>query len=168
MNMLRVCVLLFVQIIAFGQESWTSKKYGYTVEIPKNFHHQKLTLDSEDLNISDGISCAIVISVQDLPVELRGTSINELIGDEESYRDKYVEATKEYMQNLKWLKMGWSTISGYSAFYWEQTEGVKTYFSRIYMFIRNNKIFSVAFGSYYTDVDSYASIWYRFKQNAKF
>ena len=105
-------LFLFFPFFCFSQSIWKSTKYGYIIEIPKDFKRTtNLVGKNIDFKAENGQS-SIVVVVTIIPKEYKNYSIWEMLGNLDDYTKEWEEGAKEYFDNPRVVKYGKTSITG--------------------------------------------------------
>lgn len=166
---MRYIFLLSILVSIFGnaQTNWKSPKYGYSIEIPKNFTRTTNIVGSNvDFKAENGKS-SVVIVVKIIPKEFVQYSIWETLGDLDSYAKEWEDGANEYFDNPKVIKYGKTTINGLQTFWLDYTTSDGLY-SKNYSVKKGNRIYTITLSNLNQLNSNYSSIWHRFKNSIKF
>lgn len=163
--------LIFLLLIlyfnfSFSQTNWKSPKYGYSIEIPKNFVRTTDIIGSNvDFKAENGKS-SVVIVVKQIPKEIAQYSIWEILGDLDDYAKEWENGAREYFENPKVIKYGKTTINGLQTFWLDYTTSDGLH-SKNYSIKKGNRIYTITLSNNYQSNSYYSSIWFRFKNSIK-
>ena len=151
---------------SIAQTNWKSPKYGYSIEIPKNFTRTTNIVGSNvDFKAENGKS-SVVIVVKIIPKEFVQYSIWETLGDLDSYAKEWEDGANEYFDNPKVIKYGKTTINGLQTFWLDYTTSDGLY-SKNYSVKKGNRIYTITLSNPNQLNSNYSSIWHRFKNSIK-
>ena len=166
--MKKIILLLLVMIFnfSFAQTNWKSPKYGYSIEIPKNFIQTTNIIGSNVDFKAENSKSSVVIVVKTLPKEIVQYSIWEMLGDLDSYAKEWENGAIEYFDNPKVIKYGKTTINGLQTFWLDYTTSEGLY-SKNYSVKKGNRIYTITLSNPNQSNSYYSSIWHRFKNSIK-
>jgi hypothetical protein len=163
------CLVLFVLVSqrTICQTFWTSKKYGYKVEIPKGFKVKQATGSNVDFKVGNNDGNSIVIVVKKIPIEYKSQSLYQVLGNLEDYANYWKQGANEIFNSPKLIKYGKTKINNYDAFWLDYTTDNDTYYYKNYSIKKGNLVFAITFFSTKADWNYYSAIWFRFKEQIK-
>lgn len=112
-----------IHITAFCQTAWTSSKYNYSFEIPKDFHFKQNVIGRNiDLSVLDQEGSSINIVVKEIPSEYQDVLLDQMA----SASNEDIEASKrENFDNPHLIKHGLSYLNGKKCYYERYTFDIK-------------------------------------------
>ena len=176
-HMSRIILLLLLAMFTghvSSQKTWTSPKYGYSIEIPKGFNKVSTVGINADFKAEDGLH-NIVLVVKLLPAELRdqmyGKTIFAMLGDLPSYEAEFMRGAPQYFINPQFIKSGSTLINKLPA-YWMDIESThssvkKLVYTRIYMVKVGQYLYTLTFACLSTEFSNNQPVWLRFIDKMK-
>lgn len=161
-----ILLLLFFNFnFSFAQTQWKSPKYGYSIEIPKDFI-KKSNVIGKNVNFkAENGKSSIVIVVTTVSKEFAKYSILEMLGDLDSYAQEWESGAKEYLNNPKVVKYGKTTLNRLPTFWLDYTTLNDNLYSKNYSIKKGNLIYTITLTNPKELNSYYSSIWYRFKNS---
>ena len=117
---MRVIILIFIcfQISKVYCQNFKSSKYGYQIEIPKNYNLKESIGKNIDFKAINTFGSSVIIVVKKLPAELNSYSAKDM---NETPKEEMENSLSEYMPNPKFIKSGLSKLDTEDAFWYHYT-----------------------------------------------
>lgn len=157
-----------------SQVTWTSPRYGYSIEIPEGFKKVTPVGVNVDFKAESGLH-NIVLVVKPLPAELAdqlyGKTIFAMLGDLPSYEAEFMRGAPQYFINPRFIKSGNTLINKLPA-YWMDIESThssvkKLIYTRIYMVKVGSLLYTLTMACLATEYSNNQPIWFRFIDRMK-
>jgi hypothetical protein len=171
------CLQRFLLLTAFviihktteSQTSYTSSRYNYYFEIPKDFHFKQNVIGRNvDLAVLDQHGSSINIVVKDIPRQYQ-----DVLLDQMAYASKEdIEASKrENFDNPHLIKHGLSNLNGEKCYYERYTFDAKpegyTMYNITYSVLVNGKLFLINASCENQLIGQYEAVFFRAFQSFK-
>lgn len=157
---------LLLSTTCFSQTKWNSKKYHYSIEIPKGFLVNTPVGSNIDFKATKGLSSIIVV-VTTIPNEYSSYTIWDIFGELTTFGAEWELGANEYMKNPKFLKYGKTTLSNLETFWFDYTRDEPKLYSKNYQTKKGDKLYTVTLTCPNNRHNFYSPIWFRFKNKMK-
>lgn len=113
-----ILILICFQISKVYCQNFKSFRYGYQIEIPKNYNLKEATGKNIDFKVVNSLGSSVIIVVKKLPSELHNYSVKDM---NETPKEELEKSLSEYMPNPKFIKSGLSRLGKEEAFWYHYT-----------------------------------------------